>query len=364
MITGPASLDGIHYDGRQPVGVKATLSIFGTEVTLVGPEAAQHYRLPDLQVSPRIAHADRFVRFPDGGELQCPDSALLDMVPQESSEGLIAWLEAKVVVAVLGIGAVIVAMLAGYFYGLPRLAEHIAARVPVETERAIGEQGLAWLDGQKWLQPTTVSQSVQIAVLQDFDALRRGLAQESHYRLEFRNAPKLGANALALPGGTIVITDALVHLAKSHEELAAVLAHEIGHIEKRHTLRLMLQNSMVVLVAATVVGDAATLGVAGVPAVLAQAKYSREFESEADEFAFALLKQRGISPESFAKIMLRMAQQDQKSKSKQPAGFLSTHPLTKDRIERAREAARNISDVPTHDSDGQGEKRDATMTAP
>ena len=110
----------------------------------------------------------------------------------------------------------------------------------------------------------------------------------------------------------------------------------------------MLQNSAVVLVVATVIGDAATLGVAGVPAVLAQAKYSREFESEADEFAFALLKQRGISPENFAEIMLRMAQQDQKSKSKQPPGFLSSHPLTQDRIERARAAAHKV------DSQGTG----------
>ena len=138
-----------------------------------------------------------------------------------------------------------------------------------------------------------------------------------------------------------MVTDALVNLAGSRHELGAVLAHEIGHIEKRHTLRLILQNSAVVLVVATVVGDAATLGVAGVPAVLAQAKYSREFESEADEFAFVLPKQHGISPESFAKIMLRMAEQNQKTKAKQPSGFLSTHPLTNDRIERAREAARS-----------------------
>ena len=347
-MTTQNSLDGIYYDGRQPVGVKATLNISGMGVTMTGQVAAQHYRLADLHVSPRIARADRFINLPDGGQVQCPDSTLLDILPQETSEGLIAWLEAKVVVAVLGIGTIITAMLAGYFYGLPLAAEHVAARVPVETERAIGEQGLAWLEEHKWLQPTTVSENVQTDIRQDFDTLRQGLAQESHYRLEFRNAPVLGANALALPGGTIVVTDALVNLAGSRDELAAVLAHEIGHIEKRHTLRLMLQNSAVVLVVATVIGDAATLGVAGVPAVLAQAKYSREFESEADEFAFALLKQRGISPENFAEIMLRMAQQDQKSKSKQPPGFLSSHPLTQDRIERAREAARKV------DSQGAG----------
>lgn len=341
MTIGQTSLDGIHYDGSQPVGVSATLNISGTDVILLGREAAQHYRLPDLHVSPRIAQADRFINLPDGGQFQCPDSALLDRFPQEASEGLISWLEARVVVAVLGIGAVIVTMLAGYFYGLPRAAEHIAARVPIETERTIGEQGLAWLEEHKWLQPTTVNENLQTTIRQDFDTLRQGLAQESQYRLEFRSAPVLGANALALPGGTIVVTDALVDLAGSRDELAAVLAHEIGHIEKRHTLRLILQNSAVVLVVATVIGDAATLGVAGVPAVLAQAKYSREFESEADEFAFALLKQHGISPENFAAIMIRMAQQNLKSKSKKPTGFLSSHPLTQDRIDRAREAARS-----------------------
>ena len=339
MTTGQNSLDGIYYDGHQPVGVNATLNISGMDVTVMRHQAAQHYRLPDLQVSPRIAQADRFINLPDGGQFQCSDSALLDTIPQEMSEGLIAWLEARVVVAVLGIGAVIAAMLTGYFYGLPRMAEHIAARIPIETERSIGEKSLVWLDEKKWLQPTSMSEETQQLTRQDFDVLRQGLAQESHYRLEFRSAPQLGANALALPGGTIVITDGLMSLAKSREEIAAVLAHEIGHVEKRHTLRLALQNSAVVLVVATIVGDAATLGVAAVPAVLAQAKYSREFETEADDFAFALLKQRGISPEYFSKIMQRMADLNQMSKGKEPIGFLSTHPYSQDRIERARAAA-------------------------
>lgn len=340
MTTPQTSLTGIYYDGRQPLGVNATLNISGNEATLTGLPLPAQYRLPDLHVSPRIAQANRFIILPDGGQFECADSAALDPLPQEVSEGLIAWLEARVVVAVLGIAFVIGLMVGGYIYGLPKAAEYIAARVPIETERIIGERGLAWLEQNKWLVPSTVDEDVQSALRQDFDRLRQGLAQERHYRLEFRGAPGLGANALALPGGTIVLTDALVNLAKSQDEIAAVLAHEIGHIEHRHTLRHILQDSVVVLVAATIAGDAATLGIAGVPALLAQAKYSREFESQADDFAFSLLKQRGISPEHFAKIMLRM-DQDQKTANK-PIGFLSTHPFTQDRVERAREAARSV----------------------
>jgi predicted Zn-dependent protease len=340
MNTGQNCLDGIYYDGHRPVGVNATLTISESGVTFVGREDGPHYPLPALRISPRIARADRFITLPDGGQFQCPDSALLNCFTQESSEGWVAWLEAKVAVAVLGIGVVMAALLLGYLYGLPKAAEYIAARVPIETERAIGEQGLEWMEQNKWLQPTAVSDVMQTAFRRDFDTLRQGLPQESHYQLEFRNAPPFGANAFALPGGIIVVTDALANVATGRDQFAAVLAHEIGHVEHRHTLRLILQNSAVLLAVTTVVGDAATLGVAAVPAVLAQTQYSREFESEADEFAFTLLKQHGMSPEAFASVMLRMSEANEKAGPNEPIGFLSTHPLTQDRIERARAAAR------------------------
>lgn len=339
----PTTLNGLYYDGRQPLGINATLTISGADVTLQSPEATQQYRLLNLQVSPRIAQANRFINLPDGGQFQCPDSAALDPIPQERSEGLIAWLEGRVVIAVLGIAFVIAILLGGYFYGLPIAAEHIAVRVPIETERLMGEQGLEWMEEHKWLGPSAVHQGMQATIREDFDLLKRGLPQEAHYRLEFRSAPVLGPNAFAFPGGTIVITDGLVNLAESREEVAAVLAHEIGHIEQRHTLRLIIQDSAVAVIAATISGDVATLGAAGVPAILAQAKYSREFEAQSDDFAFALLKKHGISPEHFAKIMLRMAELGQKNKGGEPLGFLSTHPFTQDRVERAREAARSAN---------------------
>ncbi|MBI3777264.1 MAG: M48 family metallopeptidase [Gammaproteobacteria bacterium] len=339
MTTAQNSLDGIYYDGHRPVGINATLSISDSGVTFSGREDAPYYSLPDLRVSPRIAQADRYIKLPDGGQFQCPDCALLDRFTQESAEGWIAWLEARVALAVLGIGIVMAALLLGYFYGLPKAAEYIAARIPMETERILGDQGLEWMEENNWLQPTTISDVMQIAYRHDFETLRQGLPQASHYQLEFRNAPHFGANAFALPGGIIVVTDALANVATGRDQFAAVLAHEMGHVEHRHTLRLTLQNSAVLLAVATVVGDAATLGVAAVPAVLAQTQYSREFESEADEFAFALLKQHGMSPEAFASVMLRMSEANEKAGPNEPIGFLSTHPLTQERIERARAAA-------------------------
>lgn len=327
-------LEGTYFDGLQPYGRVASLSSDGDVVTLVGPAGAKNYSRAELHASPRIATADRFITFPDRVQFQCADSAQVDAIAATTSEGWAAWLEARVALAVFGIVVIVAAVLAGYFYGLPKAAEFISARISVETERVIGDGGLEWMDQNGWFEPTKLDDVAQDVFRKDFDRLRAGLPQEQFYRLEFRNSPRMGANAFALPGGTIVVTDAMAGEATGRDEFAAIIAHEFGHIEHRHTLRLILQNSAVLLIAATVAGDTATIGIAGIPTLLAQAKFSREFESDADEFAFALLKQHGKSPEAFARVMSRIGGGNQH-------GFLSSHPLTEERIKRARAAAQS-----------------------
>jgi predicted Zn-dependent protease len=182
-----------------------------------------------------------------------------------------------------------------------------------------------------------VDQDTQDALVERFGELHRGLPMSPHIRLEFRHSEILGPNAFALPGGVIVMTDQLVELAGSEEEILAVLAHEIGHVEERHSLRQILQSSGIALLAATVTGDAATVGtaVAGLPVILAQTSYSRGFETVADDFAFDLLRRNSISPAVFADFMERL---DTDSELYEDLSFLSTHPVTSDRIERARGA--------------------------
>jgi predicted Zn-dependent protease len=109
----------------------------------------------------------------------------------------------------------------------------------------------------------------------------------------------------------------------------------------------LMQNSLIAAAVAAITADVATLSVAvsGLPVVLAQTKYSRKFETAADDYGFALLKQNGYSPEAFASIMEKLSAKDGKG----TAGFnyLSTHPVTEERIRRAHEAARNFdSHVP------------------
>lgn len=333
--------NGIHFDGRQPTGSAATLIWQDQQARLIGERTAVKQPTGALKVSPRIGSADRFISFPDGSQLQCADSPLLDSLPQESwSEGPVAWLEQRWAVALVAIVLTLALLGTGYVKGMPRLAKFAAARIPVATERNLGNTTLNWLDGNGWFAPTKLDMQTQTGLRTGFADLVRGLPLEANYRLEFREGPRIGANALALPGGTIVITDEMVKLTRSPEEVMAVLAHEIGHVELRHALRGVLQDSAVAAAVSALTADAATLGtaVAGLPMALAQTRYSREFETEADDYAFALLKRHQLSPAHFANVMERL---EQSHKGKDGGGnlsFLSSHPPTPERIRRAREA--------------------------
>lgn len=354
------AIEGRRFDGEQPIGTRATLMFTARDATLIGEQVMQRYDFKQLKVSPRIGSADRFIALPDGTQLQCHDHPALDGLPHESqSEGVVAWLEHRVWVAILALIVLALTIAAGYFYGLPRAAERIADHMPQETEHRFGERLFHAADEHGgWLQPSEVDEDTQAQVRAAFAELHREQPFDRYYDLQFRAWP-FGPNAFALPGGTIVITDDMIELAESMDEIMAVLAHEAGHVERHHTTRQILQDSALTVAVATVTGDAATLSaaVAGVPTLLARMKNSRAFESEADEFAFTLLKQKGISPEAFASIMQRM-EGEHKGASERGWGFLASHPLTDDRIQRAHDAARDFVPPPAPAA------TDETMSAP
>ncbi len=339
--SGVPMLDAQFYDGRKPVPESATLILSGSTVRVVGFTLAKEYQINQLHVSPRIGGADRFVSLPDGSQLQCADNSLLNRLPQEgSAEGLVVWLEQRWWVAATSLAIMITGILSGYFIGLPIAAEHISSHIPIAYERTLGDQTLTWLDEKNVFHASKLSPDMQKVVEEGFTKLHHGLPMDANYRLEFRYAPAIGPNAFALPGGTIVITDEMILLAQSPDEVQAVLAHEIGHVERRHALRSVLQNSAIAALSATLASDASSLSLAvtGLPVIIAQTKYSREFESEADDFAFDLLKKRNLSPELFASIMERLTEKHKKDE--RMWSFVSTHPITAERIARAREAAR------------------------
>jgi predicted Zn-dependent protease len=169
-----------------------------------------------------------------------------------------------------------------------------------------------------------------------------GEGAQSRFRLEVRAGRALGANALALPSGIIILTDELVELARNDDEIAAVLAHEVGHVRGRHALRHVLQNSVSGLLIASLTGDllSVTSLSAALPTALVDASFSREFEREADDAAMAWMKSAGVQPRGYAGILGRLQAQLDARNGRATGGrspvrnYLSTHPDTGERIRR------------------------------
>jgi predicted Zn-dependent protease len=136
-----------------------------------------------------------------------------------------------------------------------------------------------------------------------------------------------------------VLLDELVQLSANSDEIAAVLCHEIGHIQGHHSVRAALQNSASMVVLGLVLGDVAsvTTFASAIPTVLLTSSYSRDFEREADRYGLALMNQAGIPLESFSGILKRLEAHEGNARY---LYFLAAHPGTAERLEAIRRESR------------------------
>jgi Zn-dependent protease with chaperone function len=227
-------------------------------------------------------------------------------------------------------------LVATYWLAFPVIVRAVTAGVPQSALEAIGTQTLASLD-EGLLEPSTLSSERQQEIATAFRLL---LPSElvNHSRVEFRRSEALGANALALPSGVVVVTDGLVALAKDTDDVTAVLAHEVGHLDGRHSMRAIVQSALVSGLVMLVVGDVSALAAAA-PAALLNARYSRDLEREADAYAVGTLRALGVRPTRLADMLERMEAEHAKAGSESPTGafsYLSTHPTTEERLKTLR----------------------------
>ncbi len=228
---------------------------------------------------------------------------------------------------------------AAYFVGIPLLASFAANRLPAGALDAISAQTLRSLE-QSVLAPSELPDGRREALAAAFAGLRWPDGQARPQTLHFRKSDRLGANALALPSGDVIVTDALVTLASDDREVLAVLAHEAGHVQRRHGMRSVIQASALTLLLSWLVGDVNAIAGAASGALL-EARYSRGFERDADDYALRALRLNGIPPRYFVDALTRL-QADQARRGQGDGGlasYLSTHPTTEERVRRLREQA-------------------------
>ncbi|MEO0972743.1 MAG: M48 family metallopeptidase [Pseudomonadota bacterium] len=332
------------YPGDRPLAEEVTAQVSGSAgmLTVRGAGYSQTYSLADLVVEERLGDTPRIVELPNGGRLESTDFAALDVLEQALG-GKRRWLHAlestrgPVVGSVVAVALLVVAFV---WQGLPTLAWVGAQVVPPSYDQRIGQVTLRFLD-RELLGPSQLTAADQARISALFDGVAQQVGEAQRPYLLFRSGENedgergLGPNALALPSGIVIITDELVALAENDDEILAVLAHEVGHVEHRHSLRGILQSAGITVLVGLLTGDAAGMNVIveSAPAAFANAAYSRRFETEADDFASRYMSEAGRDPGALGSLLMRLEAEI----GAPDLGYLSTHPPARDRAERATE---------------------------
>jgi beta-barrel assembly-enhancing protease len=151
------------------------------------------------------------------------------------------------------------------------------------------------------------------------------------YEYRFHLVNEAQVNALTLPGGHIVIFSGLLCEADNPEQVAAVLAHELGHAEQKHVITRTLAETGISLTLAILMGQDARLGYE-ISRQMISSYFSREQEAEADTWGFQTLVKAGIHPKAHADFFRKI--KDLRNGADVPE-WLSTHPNDDARIDAA-----------------------------
>lgn len=308
------------------------------------------YLLAEIEVQAKLGAIKRIIDLPDGARLEAVDISEIEAVMPSKSAffwSTLHYLENHLGWVLVSLSLTI---FAGWWFlqhGVPKLAEYVAKATPASMELRLGEQVLKGLDHRfGYFSPSKTKPFQQTKITNALGELCKANACPD-YQLVFRDGGIIGANAFALPGGIMVITDGLVELAQDETEIVAVLAHELGHVKQRHAFRQSIQSTFSGLIFAALTGDVSSMA-SGLPAALMQMRYSRMHELEADGFALEALQHACLPPRAFADILLRLQQQASDSEGKESnsnttepsqshrddpiSDMLSTHPNTVERI--------------------------------
>lgn len=240
-----------------------------------------------------------------------------DNVSPEHPLADLAWL--------LGASALI---LAGVWWALGLAVDYAVERLPAGFEQSLALK----MEGPPPAREPGPRAAIAQAVLKKLNAQ----APPSAYRFQLSVADDTKINAFALPGGRIVVMKGLLDAAQSENELAMVLAHELGHYAHRDHLRALGRGLVLSALAAVFTGSDSNVTELLMGSMnFAQTRYNRGQETAADLYGLELLQKTyghvGGAAEFFTRVLKDEAY---------AVGWLQTHPLSVERADRIRMEAR------------------------
>ena len=336
------SATGTYFDGSTAAPAQVALTINEDTKVLVGladTGAELRWALSDIREVPDQAGGDQMIlqRADDPVQrLVLTDRGLAPRLPNRTKRPKLTKRGPLVLWALAAVASVALIILVL----VPTMANQLARFIPPEGERALGEVTLNQIRSaldQTGLNPVQVCDNPEgLAALAKMEArLQTALPETQTLTVSVLDHDMI--NAFALPGNYIVFFRGLIEKAQTPEEVAAVFAHEIGHVVSRDPTRHALRSAGSLGVLGLLFGDfAGGAAVLLLAERLIEAQYSQGAESDADVFAHSVLIEAQIAPSALATMFERFRALGGDA-SPFVAHFLS-HPSLGDRIQAARDA--------------------------
>lgn len=324
--------EGRFFDGRSAARHEVAVDVDSTGVRLTGGPFGNGalWEFEALKLLSREPNDTglTLTRIDDPGiRLTIVGTGAWDAVMRRASQ-IDATAEPTGIARPLLITAAIAIALAVIYVAFPYFSGGVARAVPQGWARQIGDGMMAGIAKEEKVCRAPEGSTV-------LDAMVAKLVESHENPLDIRvqvvDHPI--QNALAAPGGRIVVFRGLLKKAGSAEEVAGVIAHEIGHAINRHPLERLVQVFGLQLFFGSTSSDFG--GLAGTVTILS---YGRDDEAEADADGVRLLNQAGVSADALARFFDRLVGED-KYASNIPS-FLSSHPKSAERARIIREADR------------------------
>jgi len=342
---------GIFYDGITSDRRKVAVEISGEAIEVRSPDGAllQRWHLADIAplATPSGVLRIGLANAAAAARLEIHDQALAAaLLARTKSADRTGLTDRRTRTKVVAFSfAAIATLVGGAIWGVPLVADRIAPHLPVALEMRLGaavdtrvRQMLDTSRDGKPFECGAGDSPRAVAARAAFEKLVSGLeaAAELPLPLRARVARRPDVNAITLPGGRIYVFDGLLAKAKSVDEVAGVLGHEIGHVAHRDGTKSVLEAAGLSLLFGMLLGDFTGGGAVVIAARTAlQTAYSRTAEAAADEFGARLMYKVGGDPQALGAILLRIS-----GNAAVAPHFLLDHPEAQERADAIAKISR------------------------
>jgi predicted Zn-dependent protease len=217
-----------------------------------------------------------------------------------------------------------------YLYAIPWVGEKSVVLIPESYDNTLSGT---------FISDHLLFSEVESKKTKALNAFAKELQLNNKKNLKFIFVEEDVVNAFALPDGTIVVYSGIVNKMKNYDELVALLGHEAAHVNNRHSMKMLCRNLSGYLFISAILGDAngimATIG--DNVNSFQSLSFSREFEQEADREGFAIVIKNKVNPNGMLNLFKRLQDEGDAIIPE----FLSSHPVTKQRIETTRQLVKS-----------------------